>query len=176
MLILNLCGHLHTSTQYSCSGQALQIKSPLFLNTTQWPLFRNRKLETRRSRSGTNHILSECNFVGICTLNVYPWVYPGGPDGVPAGPSDCKSWVPLVLYYIANSVSLWIARFDASFQSDTLEFSPGPLVLLGIYIVENKHPVFNTSTISDSGPSPGGFVFSRTVGLVKTYTSYLVLV
>ena len=144
MLILNLCGHLHTSTQYSCSGQALQIKSPLFLNTTQWPLFRNRKLETRRSRSGTNHILSECNFVGICTLT--------------AG-SDCKSWVPLVLYYIANSVSLWIARFDASFQSDTLEFSPGPLVLLGIYIVENKHPVFNTSTISDSGPQSGGLRF-----------------
>ena len=148
MLILDLCGHLHTSTQYSCSGQALQIKSPLFLNTTQWPLFRNRKLETRRSRSGTNHILSECNFVGICTLSVPP-----------AAPSDCKSWVPLVLYYIANSVSLWIARFDASFQSDTLEFSPGPLVLLGIYIVENKHPVFNTSTISDSGPQSGGLRF-----------------
>ena len=155
MLILDLCGHLHTSTQYSCSGQALQIKSPLFLNTTQWPLFRNRKLETRRSRSGTNHILSECNFVGICTLSECTpaalTVYPGG--------SDCKSWVPLVLYYIANSVSLWIARFDASFQSDTLEFSPGPLVLLGIYIVENKHPVFNTSTISDSGPQSGGLRF-----------------
>jgi hypothetical protein len=73
--------------------------------------------------------------------------------------SDCKSWVPLVLYYIANSVSLWIARFDASFQSDTLEFSPGPLVLLGIYIVENKHPVFNTSAISDSAPQSGGLRF-----------------
>ena len=157
MLILNLCGHLHTSTQYSCSGQALQIKSPLFLNTTQWPLFRNRKLETRRSRSGTNHILSECNFVGICTLT----------------PSDCKSWVPLVLYYIANSVSLWIARFDASFQSDTLEFSPGPLVLLGIYIVENKHPVFNTSTISDSGPQSGGLRFQPYCRLGKNLHKFI---
>ena len=165
MLILDLCGHLHTSTQYSCSGQALQIKSPLFLNTSQWPLFRNRKLETRRSRSGTNHILSECNFVGICTLNrlsgctrVYTGVYTPCTRVYTRRrcQSDCKSWVPLVLYYIANSVSLWIARFDASFQSDTLEFSPGPLVLLGIYIVENKHPVFNTSTISESAPSPGG--------------------
>ena len=154
MLILNLCGHLHTSTQYSCSGQALQIKSPLFLNTSHRPLFWNRKLETRRSRSGTNHILSECNFVGICTLSCTHTTY-----FTTAVLSDCKSWVPLVLYYIANSVSLWIARFDASFQSDTLEFSPGPLVLLGIYIVENKHPVFNTSTISDSGPQSGGLRF-----------------
>jgi hypothetical protein len=49
-----------------------------------------------------------------------------------------------------------MARFDVSFQSDTLEFSPGPLVLLGIYIVENRHPVFNTSTISESAPQSGG--------------------
>jgi hypothetical protein len=75
MLSLNLCVHLHTTTQLSCSRQALQIKSPLCLNTSQWPLLWNQKNEIRYSRSGTIHIVSKYNFVGICRLikNIIIW-------------------------------------------------------------------------------------------------------